>query len=498
MGDNDEVESPSASSESSDRTQTSSSAATSAEKKRDQPQPPGFRDRLRSLFWGKDDPSQKSSADEKRSREGIKPKASTESSKSFGAKAKPGSRRGTFFLGGSAILAGLAAFVGFNTQPQIGTSTCETQGCVYLSTILSRQNSRLSICDDFFSTICVEQTKPASALRGWNRTDYYSRLDEILHNIFKEKLEQFALPSMRPKGLTGNILDSEMQLGKFYMSCVNRYKSTGDALRFFSFFVNDLGIPMEQETSRQTLSILSALTRLSLVWGIENPFLNVELVPVRGSQYYLTRIWTMEKYGDDESGRFRGMNLTESQQFIAAAVKNGQEQYGVGDKYQKSQRFLTSVFSGADALSETYIREMVISYEAVQDFIRKFQSLGTSEKSGYPLFPSNFGKIEDLTKFPWRRALTYGVRQELSLSKDAALIVDNIGSVEIFAHLFTDARFHRVFRHYLHMWLLKKFGFAMGGTAQHLYCAENECPNLSSSELDAAYCFRVVSKPCLY
>lgn len=501
MNDNNEVEPSSGSSDTTEQTGTSLTTSASESHKRDQSKSPGLGERVRSLFFGKDDPPQASSTDGRGSRQGFKSKVVSESSKSFGTKAKPVSLRGKLFFGGGALLAGLAAFVGFGgSGGQVGDSGCDTVGCHYIIRALQTRVPDIDICEDFFGALCpVPTPKPQ---RGVNGSDHFSRLDDILETMFKEKLYQFAVPDSRPPNMTGSIFDSEMQIGKFYHSCLNRHKSTGEAHRFFRYLVNDLGIPMATGTDRQTMSILSALVRLSLVWGIRNPLLFVELVPVRGNEHYITRISTLSRKSDKHED-FVPMTLKVAQDNLADFVTNANKHSYLEEhkeKFEHGKQVLAALFEGTDTLDGGQVREMVAHYQAVQDFILEWQLMGPDENIRTPPHKSAFEELEAASDFPWRRAITYGVRQDLTLPGHATVIVDVPARFYVLARLLVDKRFHRVFRHYLHVWLLEVQGWAMGASPEKLYCKERSagCPDRSTPEGDSGFCFRSVSKACLY
>lgn len=180
--------------------------------------------------------------------------------------------------------------------PRIETHLCETQGCVLLAKALGKRLNDnphcrdlfgvgcTDICQDFFGGVCgVKNATENKIFPGEDFLEEASRLDEIEEVIFMRKL----LALREPDPLE-NMTDSDIQMSRFFVSCLERDESTADARDFFLKLLSDIGIPMGFSALKQSLSMFSALVRLSLVWGINNPLLFIELRPMRATKHYVT------------------------------------------------------------------------------------------------------------------------------------------------------------------------------------------------------------------
>lgn len=419
---------------------------------------------------------------------------------------------------GSALVAGLAV-VGFiasrkdSADPQgIKEYLCENVGCELMALILKKRYGP-DICENFFGAVCAaDYSDNKTDLNGGDIVSEISRLDEVEENMFKEKLVQYAVPSKRPPNLTGNILDSEMQMGKFFLSCTDRDGSADDAREFFVRFLDDLGIPMEHTGSQQYLSMFSAMVRLSLIWGIDNPLLYVELRPMRGTRHYLTLMRTFHKNFD-----FNTINVTLRRKrrqvneelipttdemrdkfllFLNVTHEGYRDNATFFSELTSDIRVVTTIFSKKpDELKAEDLRDMVLDYLAVEKFLVWRQSLASRARDAPPL-RYTFDARESFDDMKWRRAISYGVRQHLDLSQDTEIYVHRPDICKDMATLLLDPRFHRPFRHFIHFWLLKKFRPWMGRLAEGESCeAHGGCDYLKEDK--ERFCFRKVSKGTL-
>lgn len=372
--------------------------------------------------------------------------------------------------------------------------------------VVLRRHRLTNVCEDFFTAVCSDKAiGGVKEFPGDDIVGEVSRLGDIEETIFMDKLVQYAMPERRLTNLSGKVLASEMQMGKFFLSCYYRDDSTDDARKFLLSFLDDLGIPLEFRGDKQYLSMFSALVRLSLVWGINNPLLFIELKPVRASKHYVTVIRTLKKKLDiskidvtvmrKKRAKEEHPSTSELRKKLASLVSETLTKFksvtGFG-KLSKVADIVKSVFKGDAAIEEKYLREMVMNYESVKDFLEWRLGLMDSSEEKVPL-RSYFNVLEKYEGFPWRQAINYAVKQSLNFSFESYVYIDRPDISKEMAQLLMDARFHRVFRNYLYVWLIEKLRFAMGKEPEEAACAIAPAGCAYRKEEKERYCFRKVS-----
>lgn len=393
--------------------------------------------------------------------------------------------------------------------PEIAEHQCETQGCELLAKALVKKSDDIDVCTDFFRGVCGPKNESANyEFPGKEFVSESARILEIEEDIFTTKLLELIEPD-RPENLT----DSEIQMSKFFDSCVRRDGSGKDARDFFLHLLHDIGIPMGFSKERQSLSMFSALVRLSLIWGIDNPLLFIDLRPMRATGHYVTVIRTMQK-----NFYFEKIDATVLRRQRAvrgiADLENVREYFGhilrenrkwlssdeaLNDVARHKIRTVKIIFSDRYALRERDLKEMILNYVAVNEFLEWRQGNTTNAPGSAPRRTYRFTDFEEETDIKWRRAITYGVRQHVKFSLDSLVHAEAAHISRDTAHLLLDPRFHRAFRHYLYVWLLTEFRPWMGSEAEEHACREEgskeDCAYLETNEYRLErFCCRKVSQ----
>lgn len=496
---------------------------------------PGFLDRLLPLLPGSRQSGQSESSRKEESSQSEpsgsqQQKASGVTSSVKSQKPSPWYRllaprrslREKFGYASAALVAGLTTFAIFRPEGQTTVSppkplelNCTSKICDMISEILQIPRRGDDVCKEFFGGVCgIRYFDNHSRFSGEDLIRKTSRLDSIEEQIFVPKFTMFS--SMLEKihsNVSRNVTSSERQMGKFFQSCMNRDPSVNDAREFFFSLMNDLGIPLEFKSfgRQQVLSMLSALVRLSLVWGIENPLLYVELIPVRGTQHFLTKIRTLYKGFDFEKINITIMRTKRQvepeiipqpeemrpklQKFIEEAhAKYDDDDRALYDKMKLELDVVSPLFSDENKLERKNFNEMLISYISVTEFLQWRQDYLKRASFIKPPHRSNLSVLEKTTLIKWREAITYAVGNHLHLAEDSPVYVDREDICMHMATFLVDPRMHRVFRQFLYIWLLLRFGPWLGSKSEAGAChlIPGSCDYSTGNK--ETFCFRKVSR----